>query len=50
MSILLPVNVCKIVNIVDPDQTPRFMASDLGLYCLLWQVYPSTLSKNGKII
>ena len=39
LTILLPMNVYKIVglvsNIVDPDQTPRSAASDLGLHCLL---------------
>ena len=25
-------------NSVDPDQTPRSAASDLGLHCLLWSV------------
>ena len=30
-----------VVNSVDPDQTPRSAASDLGLYCLLRHVCPS---------
>ena len=29
-------------NGVDPDQTPRFAASDLGLHCLLRHVCPNT--------
>ena len=45
-SILPPVNVCKIAglvaNSVDPDQTPRSAASDLGLHCLLRPVCPNT--------
>ena len=40
--ILLPVSLSKIAewvaNTVDPDQTPRFAASDLGLHCLLRSV------------
>ena len=32
-------------NSVDPDQTPRSAASDLGLHCLLRSVYPNTRSK-----
>ena len=27
-------------NNVDPDQTPRSAASDLGLHCMLWQSVP----------
>ena len=45
-SILLPIKVCKIAvwvaNSVDPDQTPRCAASDLGLHCLLRSVLPNT--------
>ena len=37
-SILLPMSVYKIAewlaNSVDPNQTPRSVASDLGLHCL----------------
>ena len=44
-SILLPVNVCKIawcvVNSVDPDQTPRSAATDLGLHGLPKPVCPN---------
>ena len=44
--ILLPVNMCKITrsvaNSVDPNQTPRSAASDLGLNCLLKAIYPNT--------
>ena len=32
-------------NMVDPDQTPYFAASDLGLNCLLRRVSPNTKSK-----
>ena len=39
--ILLPVNMCKIsgwvANSVNPDQTPHFVASDLGLHCFFFQ-------------
>ena len=45
-SSLIPVNVYKIaglvVNSVDPDQTPRSAASDLGLHCLFRPAYPIT--------
>ena len=37
-------------NNVDPDQTPRTAASDLGLYCLLRSVFPNTWSKYGYFI
>ena len=49
MSILL--SVCSIIpagreaNSVDPDQTPRFAASDLGLHCLYNLVKPNTQCK-----
>ena len=39
--ILLPVNMCEIsgwvANSVNPDQTPHFVASDLGLHCFFFQ-------------
>ena len=39
---------CKTVgwmaNSVDPDQTPRSAASDLGLHCLLRPVYSNTVT------
>ena len=45
-SILLFVSVCEIAewvaNGVDPDQTPRSAASDLGLHSLLKSVCPNT--------
>ena len=45
-SILPPANVRKIAgqvaNSVDPDQTPRSVASVLGLHCLLRPVCPNT--------
>ena len=51
---LLSMNVCKIAgwvaNSVDPDQTPRSAASDLGLHCLLRSVFPNTQSKYGYLI
>ena len=34
------------INSVDPDQTPRSAASDLGLYCLQLPFY-ETLGING---
>ena len=40
-------------NSVDPDQTPHFAASDLGLPCLLRFVCPNThgiLSKQKNIV
>ena len=37
-------------NSVDPDQTPRCAASDLGLHCLLRPACPNTLSKCGNLI
>ena len=50
-SILLPLNMYKIVgsvaNIVDPDQMPQNVASDLGLHCLL---RPVCLNKYYKHI
>ena len=44
-SILLLVNICEIAgyvaNSVDPYQTPRCAASDLGLHSLLRPVLPN---------
>ena len=34
-------------NIVDPDQTPHDMASDLGLHCLLMPLFAGFQVKNG---
>ena len=31
-----------VVNSVDPDQMPHYVASDLGLHCLLTPVCPNT--------
>ena len=46
LLILLLMNVCKIArrvaNDVDPDQTPRSAASDLGLHCLHRPPFPNT--------
>ena len=39
-----------VANSVDPDQTPRSAASDLGLHCLLISVCPNTYSKYGNFI
>ena len=47
--ILLPMNVW-VANSVDPDQTPRSAASDLGLHCLLKPVSPNTQSRYGNLI
>ena len=30
-----------VANSVDPHQTPRFAASDLGLHCLLRLIFPN---------
>ena len=30
----------------DPDETPRFAASHLGLHCLLRHVWPNTVKYN----
>ena len=32
----------------DPDQTPRFVASDLGLHSILKPLLPYTQGKYGK--
>ena len=37
-------------NNIDPDQTPRPVTSDLGLYCLLTAVCPYTQSKYANLI
>ena len=37
-----------VANSVDPDETPRFVASHLGLYCLLRPVCPNIYGKYGK--
>ena len=43
--LILLLNVCKnaglVANSVDPDQTPRSAASDLGLHCLLRPDFPN---------
>ena len=36
-----------VANSVDPDETPRSVASHLGLYCLLRPVCPNTYGKYG---
>ena len=33
---------CMYGNSVDPDQTPRSAASDLGLHCMLRPICPNT--------
>ena len=39
-------NTCWLIaNSVDPDQTPRSAASDLGLHCLAVLVCPNTWDK-----
>ena len=35
-------------NSVDPDETPCYAASHLGLYCLLRPVCPNTYGKYGS--
>ena len=37
------------VDSADLDQIPHFVASDLGLHCLLRPVCHNTLGKHGKI-
>ena len=37
-----------VANSVDPDEMPRFVASHLGLYCLLRPVCPNIYGKYGK--
>ena len=34
-------------NSVDPDQTPRSVASDLGLHCLQGSICPNILGYYG---
>ena len=36
-----------VANIVDPDETPQFAASHLGLHCLLRPVRPNSYGKYG---
>ena len=47
---VLKIPVCN-ANSVDPDQTPRFAASDLGLHCLsmslLWGIRLKWI--NGRV-
>ena len=38
-----------VANSVNPDETPRSAASNLGLHCLLWHVCPNTYGKYGNI-
>ena len=40
----------KPVNNVDPVQTPRSAASDLGLHCLLRPFFRNTLGKYSNLI
>ena len=35
---------------VDPDQMPHFVASDLGLHCLLRHICLNILGKYGNLI
>ena len=37
-------------NSVDPDQTPRFAASDLGLQCLLMSICPNIYGKYASLV
>ena len=43
-------NVGRVTNSVDPDQTPRSVASDLGLHCSIRPVFPNILCKYGNMI
>ena len=40
----------RLANCVDPNQTPRYAASDLGLHCLLILTLPNTQSKYYNLI
>ena len=40
----------EFANSVDPDQTPRSAASDLGLHCLLGLVSPNMRSKHANLM
>ena len=37
-------------NSEDPDQTPHFAASDLGLHCLLMSLYPHIKGKECTLL
>ena len=37
-------------NSVDLDQTPRSVAFDQGLHCLLRPVFPNTKGKYGSLV
>ena len=45
----IEIPVCT-ANHVDPDQTPRCAASDLGLHCLPMSLLWDTLGINGLTI
>ena len=38
-----------VANSVDPDETPHFAASHLGLYCLLRPICPNIYGKYGNV-
>ena len=38
-----------VANNVDPDQTPHYAASDLGLHCLPRPVCPNAYGKYGNV-
>ena len=44
----MKIPVCN-ANSVDPDQTPRFAASDLGLHCVPNVPFYGALGINGLI-
>ena len=52
-AVSLPIIPVFNANSVDPDQTPRFAASDLGLHCLpvsfLWDTTHKWVKGNGYI-
>ena len=54
MSLLLPLRVYQIAegmaNSVDPDQMPNYVASDLGIHCLLKLICPKTKCNYGRQI
>ena len=46
--LMCPQTAGWVANSVDPDQKPRYAASDLGLRCLLWAVCPNVKGYYGR--
>ena len=42
-------NTVRVTNSVDPDQTPRSAAPDLGLLCLFRHICPTTKDIHGRL-